>query len=462
MTERLNRSLLYTYGIADLFFMLLVNMELVFFPKFLTDYAQFSLAIVGQIVLITSLVDTVCSLVAGVILQRVNLRFGGKYRSWFLVGPPLVAVLFVLQFVKIGSDPMAATIIIIAFIASHLIWNIAFTASGAMVGRLSRLPDEQTILSANRAQGITVGSLIFSATAVPMIMFFGARTGEMAGLTVAVGVYAFLMIVGYYYVYKITAGRDPYDELTADAPKNESRQSVAKMIGLICKNPPLLRLTLAESFRNGSLFIIASFATYYFAYVLHNDAFLSVFLFCTSVGGLLGASAASWIGTRIGKRKCYWIFLALSALSCAAARIFGGSSWGFTIVLSISFLFANVPGALSTALFSDTVVYGEWKTGANIRAFAMSLIAFSAKIGVLIRSAVIALGLVAIQFVANADPTPRVINGINNLMTIVPAAVGAIAVIAFYFGYRIDDAQVLQMQNEIAAKKSKGDASVQD
>ncbi len=460
MTERLDRSLLYTYGIADLCFVLLVNMELVFFPAFLTDYAQFSLAIWSQIVLITSLADIVCSLAAGVILQRVNLRFGGKYRSWFLVGPSIVAVLFVLQFVKIGSDPVAAIIIIFAFIASHLVWNIAFTASGAMVGRLSRLPDEQTILSANRAQGITAGSLIFSATAVPMMMFFEARTNKMAGLTIAVGVYAFLMIIGYYYVYRITAGRDLYDELAADVLKNESRQSVKRMIGLVFKNPPLLRFTLAESFRNGSVFVIVSFATYYFTYVLQNGIFLSVFLLCTSIGGLIGASAASWIGTKIGKRKCYWIFLALSVLFCAAARITAGSAWIFTVVLSISFLFGNVAGALSTALFSDTVVYGEWRTGGNVRAFAMSLIAFSAKIGVLIRSAVIALGLAGIQFVANAVPTPSVISGINNLMTIVPAAVGAIAVIVFYFGYRIDDTQVLQMQNEIATKRAKEAASV--
>ncbi|MBP1611319.1 MAG: hypothetical protein H6Q04_3554, partial [Acidobacteria bacterium] len=48
MTDRLGRSLLYTYGIADIGFMLLINMELVFFPAFLTDYAQFSLSIVGQ------------------------------------------------------------------------------------------------------------------------------------------------------------------------------------------------------------------------------------------------------------------------------------------------------------------------------------------------------------------------------------------------------------------------------
>jgi Na+/melibiose symporter-like transporter len=462
MAERLGRSLLYTYGIADLCFMFLVNMELVFFPKFLTDFAEFSLAIVGQIVLITSLVDAVSSLIAGVILQRVTLKFGGKYRSWFLVGPPIVAVLFVLQFVKIGSDPVAATIIICAFIASHLVWNIVFTASGAMVGRLSRLPDEQTILSANRVQGIAVGGLIFSATAVPMNMFFGAHTDKITGLSSTVCVYAFLMIIGYYYVYRLTTGRDPFDALAVDASKNESKQSLKKIIGLVFKNPPLLRLTLAESFRNASAFIVVSFAAYYFTYVLSNDVFLSVFLFCISIAGLLGASIASWVVNRLGKRNCYWISLALSGLFCAAASVPGRSAWSFSVILGISSLLGNVAGAMSTVLFSDTVVYGEWKTGENSRAFAMALIAFSAKIGVLLKSAVIALGLVAIQFVANATtPTPRVISGINYMMTIAPAAACAIAVIIFYFGYRIEDAQVLQMQNEIAAQNAREAVSKQ-
>ena len=49
MAERLNKSLLYTFGVGDLFFTLMINMELYFFPAFLTDYAQFSLGIVGQI-----------------------------------------------------------------------------------------------------------------------------------------------------------------------------------------------------------------------------------------------------------------------------------------------------------------------------------------------------------------------------------------------------------------------------
>ena len=82
MAERLKKTLLYTYGVPDLFFSMMINMEVFFFAIFLTDYAGFSLTVVGQILTVTSVIDIVCAVVGGVILQKVTLRFGGKYRSW--------------------------------------------------------------------------------------------------------------------------------------------------------------------------------------------------------------------------------------------------------------------------------------------------------------------------------------------------------------------------------------------
>ena len=162
MPERLNKPLLYTYGIADLGFVLIANMELFFFSAFLTDYAEFSLSVTGYILGFTALADIAFALIGGIILHKVTLMYGGKYRSWFLVAPPVVAVLFILQFSKIGTTLSAAIIIGFGFIASHLIWNIVFTASASMVGRLSQLTDDRIILSASRAQGMSAAGIILA------------------------------------------------------------------------------------------------------------------------------------------------------------------------------------------------------------------------------------------------------------------------------------------------------------
>jgi GPH family glycoside/pentoside/hexuronide:cation symporter len=456
MAERLNKSLLYTYGVADLCFTLMVNMELYFFAAFLTDYAQFSLAIVGQILGYTALIDMVCALAGGAVLQKATLKYGGKYRSWFLIGPPVIAPLYILQFTKIGSDLTAAIIIMFGFIASHLLFNVVFSASGAMLGRLSQLPDERTILSTSRAQGMAAAGLIFSATAVPMIGFFGAHTNKTTGFTVTVGVYAFLMILGYWYLYRITAGRDPYDEIAVDAAKRDLSQSLGQIIGLVFKNPPLLLLILSQVFLNSSYIVFTSMAVYYFKYVAGKPAFLSVFILAISIARFLGTFLARWIGVRYGKRNSYFVFTALAAAGYCSARFVNESIWIYTLIFCISTLLAAVASSMSTALFADTVVYGEWKTGQSIRAFTMSLLNFPIKVGILIRSAVLTAGLVAIGFVANAVPTPRVTEGIHSIMTLTPAVGYAIAAVIFYFGYRIDDKHVLQMQEEIAARKAAG------
>lgn len=454
MAERLSRFILHTYGVPDLFFALMINMEAYYFTAFLTDHAQFSLVLAGNILGLTSLIDIVCALVGGVVLQKATLKYGGKYRSWFLIGPPLIAPLFILQFTKIGNDWTAAGIVMTGFIASHLLFNVVISASGAMLGRLSQRPDERTILSTSRAQGMSAAGLVFSATAMPMVLFFGARTGKVTGFTITVAIYSLLMILGYWFIYWATAGKDPYDEAPVDASKPQSSQSAREIIALVFRNPPLMFLMLAQVFSSTSIFIIAALAIYFFTYVTGNPAFFSLFLLATSIARLIGSFAAAWIGVRLGKRNSYCIFLALAAIGFAAARFATGSPWGFTLILCGSSMLASIAAAMNTALFADTVVYGEWKTGKNIRAFTMALMNLPIKIGVLVRSAVVTAGLVIIGFVANATPTTHVIEGISSIMTFTPAATYAIAAAIFFFGYKMKESDVLKMQEEIAARKS--------
>ncbi len=452
MAEKLGKSLLHTFGVADMLFILMVDMEIFYFAAFLTDYAQFSMALITVILWITGIMDILSSLAAGILLQRITLSFGGKYRSWFLVGPPLFAPLFVLQFTKLGEPAVAASIIIAAFILSHLLYNVVFTAGGSIVGKLSQLPEERTILSTSRSQGWCAAGLIFSLTGLPMITFFGHRTDKITGFSIAVAVYAVLSIFGYWYLYWITAGREPREESPFSSSKGEAGTPLREVIRLVFRNPPLLKLVGAETFRNAAGSISTAFAFYYFTYVLEDLSFMSVYLLATSIAVLIGAFLSTWVGIRIGKRNSYWISLLLAAVLFGAARFLGGTAWGFTLTICIGLVFASIGGSLNTALFSDTVIYGEWKTEKNIRAFTMALLNFPIKLSILVRSAVITIGLVAIGFVANTDATPGVVSGIRDIMTLSPAVTLAIAAVLFYYGYRIEDRDIVRMQDEIATR----------
>jgi GPH family glycoside/pentoside/hexuronide:cation symporter len=300
---------------------------------------------------------------------------------------------------------------------------------------------------------MSAAGIIFAVTSEPMIAFFTSHTSKIAGFSLASAVYAFFMVLGYLYIYVMTSGRDPYDETVSNTDTKAPKPSLFEIVILVFKNPPLLLLILAEVFRNSYIFILASFALYYFKYVLNNMAFLSVFILAISISRLLGTFAATWIGVRIGKRHTYWIFLVLSAIVFSSAKFFGGTAWSFTIIFSLGSLLGMVASSMSTALFSDTVVYGEWKTGINIRAFIMALQTFPIKVGLLIRSGVITFGLMAIGFVANAEPTPSLIEGISSIMSFAPATVCIISAGIFYFGYLIEDKRIQRMEEEISARK---------
>jgi GPH family glycoside/pentoside/hexuronide:cation symporter len=260
------------------------------------------------------------------------------------------------------------------------------------------------------------------------------------------------MVLGYWYVYKISAAASAESDKAVPVVQKQARPSVKEIVALVFKNPPLLMLIIAETFRNTCLFMITSFAFYYFGYVLKNSAFLSVFILAISLAALFGTFAAAWIGVKMGKRNCYWIFQVLATFVFISALLVGKATWGFTIIFCIAYMLVMIAGSMSTALFADTAVYGEWKTGKDIQAFIMSLLVLPIKVGVLFRSAVITMGLTAIGFVANTVPTEKVASGISSIMIFAPAIASIIAAVIFYFGYRIEDKDVLKMQDEIASR----------
>lgn len=454
MSEKLKKSLLYTYGIGDLCFTLLVCMEVYFFNAFLTDYAKFSLDTCKIITYATGAGDILFAFLAGVVIQKVTLKFGGKYRSWLLVTPPLVVLLFLFQFSKIGSEYLAAAFIIFGFLTSHLFWNVGYAAIGGLMGSITKDPDERTIMSSSRAQGQSAGNLLFSYTGGLMVPIFTVSIGLVYGFSVTILIFGVLMILGYLYLYKMTAGmRSVESDAVPAETAAPDKKSVGEIVGLVLKNPPLLFLMLADTFRNTCLFFILSFAFYYFGYVLNNPDFLKVFMLANGIGTLLGAIAATWIGVKIGKRHAYGLSCFVSALVFLSAAFIEPGAWSFTIIFSIAAMIACAAQAMATALYADTAVYGEWKSGKNNLGFIMSMMMLPLKFGLLIRYGIINQGLDSIGYVVGgAEQTQGVVSGISAIMIYTPAITSVLAAVIFYLGYRIGEKDIVRMQDELAAR----------
>lgn len=120
----LSKALRTFYGVGDMGFSLMASVETFFFVFFLTNVAKFPLVTVALIGTVTSIVDAVLSPFYGAIIEGTKPMKWGKYRSWMLICPPLVVILYMFQYTKINGEGTAAIIVTLGFILSHIVWNI--------------------------------------------------------------------------------------------------------------------------------------------------------------------------------------------------------------------------------------------------------------------------------------------------------------------------------------------------
>ncbi len=448
----LKKSVINLYGLPSFGFNLFVSMEIFFFAAFLTDFAKIPVAMAGTVLMITSIFDIVWVPTAGVIIEKSNMRWG-RYRSWLLIGPPLATLFFILQFSKIGDPTMNAVLICVGFIVSHLIWNIFYASHIAMNNSLTTIREERISMASNRGMFNAIGAIAFSMVGAKTIDLLGNGDKAM-GCTLTVIAAGILMIFCYWVIFAMTKdyAYHPKAAGTSEAAKAD-KMPVSEMLKQIIVNPPLIGLMLAELGRYLGRFIIFGLAFYYFKYVVNSLASIAIFFTGLNVVCFFGAMATAPLAKKFGERNTYMLSLAIFIIGLMAVWIMPMNHMSFMVVMFVAYLGYGMPDALSVAMYSATVDYGEWKTGKNARGFIMSLISFPIKTAIFVRSVVITGILVSAGYVADMAATPELIQGIKNGIALVPALFIGAGLVIILLLYRITPEKLQQMQEEIASRK---------
>lgn len=450
MEKRLKKLIIILYGLPPFGFQLLINFELYYLTAFLTDYAKIPLDLVGTVLMITNTVDIIGVPLSGVVLEKTNMRWG-KYRSWLLVGPPIAVFFFVLQFTKIGSSMTSAIIITISFIISHLLNNVYYSAHISMNSSLTTINEERIAMSSNRGIFNALGGLLFSLTSMPLILALG-KSNAVNGYTYAVIIGGIIMIACYYIFFYVTKDYSNYG-VSTQASNSAEKMSASEMVKQIVTNIPLLGLLFGEIGRFLGRFIIFGMAFYYFKYVVNNLTVITMFFTGLTVVCIIGALIAKPLANKIGPRNTYMLSLFIFIVGLLVVWMLPMSHVSFMILMFISYFGYAIPDAIIVAMYASTVEYGEWKTGKNARGLIMSLINLPTKISILLRSIIITGVLASAGYVANMQPTAKLISGIKNGIALIPAIIMTISFVFIMFLYKITPNKLEQMQKEIAERK---------
>lgn len=456
----LSKSLKMFYGVGDFGFTLMSNIESYHFNFFLTNLAQFPLAMVTLITTIASTVDAVLSWMYGAILNSVKPMKWGRYRSWLVAIPWLVPFLYAFQFIKLGDGWVSAIVIIIAAIASHVAWNFAYVANVSMISVAGKTPEERSQLSSTRAAWANLSKVVFSYVGPGLAAVMAGLIGEVNQYGAAAFVLGCVMAVLYYAHFCMFDGYEEVQTSQETAGKAEKKAAKDKTGGMdliraLLQNPPLIALLVADLAKFMFNFVLMGVATYYFTYVAGNEGMLAPYILVTNIFCVVGAYLSKALSNKFTTRTTTIGVMAIQAVLLIVSYVFYNNVTLVIVLMSVAMFGYGITYACTPALYGDTIVYSEWKTGKNAAGWISGLQNVPLKVSIMTRGIIInaCLAMGGFSAAINASEASEGLkNAISIGFMVIPAIALIIAVLALIFGFRLTKDKVNQYAAEIASR----------
>ncbi|MEG0377974.1 MAG: MFS transporter, partial [Eubacterium sp.] len=400
---------------------------------------------------VTGIYEIIYSPFCGAIVDKLNFKKWGKYRTWLFVGPLIVLVANAFKYLAIGTPTVNAVIIIIAFIITNSVYNSTWAANLALTSTLTTDPKENILIFSRRIQYFAAGRMSYSFIGIPLMAFFATLTNPNMGVTLSVFVCTLAFVAAYWAQGFMTKAYDLPNEHVNDS-KNE-RVTFSGMLKALFQNPPLMILMVTDTLRQCTTFIVLGTGFYYFKYVVENPAMLATLILFYNLAGMIASLFAPTV-YKFLKNKKLQVLIGLGGWTAflVAAYFMSSNPLMVLILIACSQVCFGIGFAFVNGIYSDTVVYSEWKTGNPNRGFIMGIAALPVKIATLIKGVVISAGLMAIGFVADMAPTAEVSRGISQMVMLIPAAFVGIAFVVFLF-YGLSEKKMDEMREIIEERK---------
>lgn len=450
--EGISKSLKRFYGVGDFGFTLMTNIDTFYATYFFTNIAQFSLGIVTIITTISAIFDAVLSCVYGAWLNKIKPHKWGRYRSWLILTPWLVPILYAMQFVKIDNGVFGLIFMTVAMITSRIAWNIPFIANISMINVAGKTTDERMSLSSIRMVWTSAASVVYSYVGPAVVAVFAALLGESNAYAATAFSFGILMAAGFYAHFKMFEGyEEPGEEEIARLKKESQKQVKVKAWDAIKCNPHLIWLIFSSTTKYMVLFLVNGIAIYYFTYVSKDPGLMITFVFAVNLLGVLASYVSKFVVAKLTAKKAVIISYSLMAVAMILAYFIYQQTWLVIGIMCFVFFLLTMTNACDTELFATCSVFSSIKTGHDTTGTIMGLLTVPVKVGVIMRGILISVSLSIAGFNASIDPAAASVamqKGISLGFMVIPGITIALGALFLAFGYRLTNEQLEAMKLE--------------
>ena len=453
--QGLTKGIRYFYGIGDMCYTLMTYVYSYYQIYFLTNVARMNLSTVSFIMTTCSTVDVATAMVASGIINSTKPMKWGRYRSWLIAVSWIIPFFYFFMYFRVGNNDIVSTIIfMIAMIGGRFLHDFPYCANTSLICVVAKTPDERLAMASSRATWNNAAKFAWPLLCTPLLSLLTVAVGERYSYALLAFILAWSMFFGFLIHFKLTEG---YEESGAAEQADTAKTARAKtglldLFKSLFANPPLLVLIVADLAKWLFNFIVASTVFYYFTYIALDQGLQTTYTLVIAFMAVFGALGSRFIGKKLSSRMTVIISYFLMGICLLIGRVFFESPWFVIAMLSIAQLFYGCVYSCSTALYADTAVYYEWKTGKNATGWIMGLSILSLNIASMLKGTIVVAALALGGFsaaVAASEASPAMKAGIANALLVIPAIMLFVGAFVLIFLYRLTKDRVEAMQLEI-------------
>lgn len=396
-----------------------------FINYFHTDVFGLSIGTAATIALVVRIINTITVPLWGLAIDKTKSKYG-KARPWFARLAIPFGVFMALTFFTPGLTGTTKVVYaVFTYLTTSILYTGISTPITAILPNLSNDSMERTKLNSFRMIGGNVGYFITATFTLTLVSVLGGGNRQ-SGFFLTVAIYALISIAMFFYAFKNT--REINSEGAGQSlPVRESFKAlkgnwpwVIIVLGSVC-------YWLGNSTRTSSLI-------YYARYNLGNENYVSV-LNGLVLTQMIGVIFIPFLVKKFSKTHTMMIGLCTAAVGQVLLGVAGGNFPMIAAMWVVTSIGTGIAVSMPFAMLSDSVDYGEYKTGIRASGF---LTAVGSAVGLQIGTGFgdfIPLKLMQhFGYVANQVQTESALNAIKFGFSYLPAiffVVGAVIMIAY-------------------------------
>ena len=443
----------------DMVYALSASYVLYYYQDLLGIKASF----VGLILMVARVFDAINDPFMGIVVAKTKTKWG-RFRPWLFTGTVLNAFVLYALFAAPGTQ---GTGLLVYFAVIYILWGMTYTIMDipywSMIPAVTDTPKDRENLSVIGRTCAGIGSAVIQVGTMLSVQALGGGS-ERAGFKLVALIVGIIFIVTE--VICCLAVKETH------MTKMET-PTVKEMFKGLFSNDQALVVVIGIVLINSALYITSNLIIYFFKYDVGGTGWKGSYTLFTTIGGafqILGMMIIyPLLRKRLSNTKIFRVALC-------------GAMIGYAIILLLCFagLSSNVildciPGALvfacngiltvlTTVFLSNSVDYGEIKTGHREESVIFSMQTFVVKLASGISVAISGIGLDLIGLEGNTEETGEIIQqsastltGLRLLMTIIPIIVLIAAFFFFKKRFTLTDEMAEENSRILKEKKAEQD-----